>query len=446
MASTILNRTPSSTGNRKKWTLSMWIKNSNLKGQGGSSYQRLYQADGDNEYFRFTESTGKLLWHTNNGSSGGFLTTRVFRDPNAWLHLVLRIDTTSGTAGDRSRLYVNGVQETAFDTENQVAQDYDTYSNCISKVMQFGGYSTSDQNFNGCMSHVHMCDGYSYAPTEFGETDSTTGEWKIKTVPSVSYGTNGFFILKDGNSVTDQSGQGNNLTVSGTLTKTEDNPSNVFCTMNPLIYNTSYVNTFTIGNTRVEGTSAHWRQSGATLGIFQGQGKYYWEGKYIDSNDPNGTIGIKENYFNITGSGYAQGTSNGGYGLSYNNSGYSHVNGTADSGYGASFTGNDIMSVAFDADNMKLYFAKNGTWQNSGVPTSGSTGTGALSVASYGSGDNTWIPFVTTHKSAWEMNFGNGYFGTTAVASAGTNASGNGIFEYDVPTGYTALSTKGLNE
>ena len=43
------------------------------------------------------------------------------------------------------------------------------------------------------------------------------------------------------------------------------------------------------------------------------------------------------------------------------------------------------------------------------------------------------------------FNFGNGYFGTTAVSSAGTNASGNGIFEYDVPTGYTALSTKGLN-
>ena len=45
-----------------------------------------------------------------------------------------------------------------------------------------------------------------------------------------------------------------------------------------------------------------------------------------------------------------------------------------------------------------------------------------------------------------QANFGNGYFGTTAVSSAGTNASVIGIFEYDVPTGYTALSTKGLNE
>ena len=45
-----------------------------------------------------------------------------------------------------------------------------------------------------------------------------------------------------------------------------------------------------------------------------------------------------------------------------------------------------------------------------------------------------------------KANFGNGTFGANSVASAGTNASGIGIFEYDVPTGYTALSTKGLNE
>ena len=85
------------------------------------------------------------------------------------------------------------------------------------------------------MSHFHLCDGQSYAPTEFGETDSTTGEWKIKTSPSVTYGNNGFFVLKDGNSGTDQSPNTNNFTVTGgTLTKTEDCPSNVFATMNPL--------------------------------------------------------------------------------------------------------------------------------------------------------------------------------------------------------------------
>jgi hypothetical protein len=438
MASTILNRTPSSTGNRKKWTLSMWIKNSNLKGQGGSSYQRLYQADNDNEYFRFTESTGKLLWLTNNGSSGGFLTTRVFRDTNAWYHLVLRIDTTLGTAGDRSRLYVNGVEETAFDTENQVAQDYDTYSNCISKVMQFGGYSTSDQNFNGCMSHVHMCDGYSYAPTEFGETDSTTGEWKIKTVPSVSYGTNGFFILKDGNSVTDQSGQGNNLTVSGTLTKTEDCPSNVFATWNPLEYHSTST-TFLDGNTSCnENTGTGWTTTGSTLGAVSG--KYYAEFKYKNGNFCAFGVGR----YPFTNSGHTQliGEVTGSVG--YRANGTVNIAGQSSQTFNTYTTG-DIIGVALDLDNGNVYFSKNGTWENSGDPTSGSTGTGAINLPNYISTEHYF--FVACPRNGEiNANFGNGYLETTAISSEGTNASGIGKFEYDVPTGYTALCTKGLNE
>jgi hypothetical protein len=104
----------------------------------------------------------------------------------------------------------------------------------------------------------------------------------------------------------------------------------------------------------------------------------------------------------------------------------------------------DIAQIALDMDNKKLYFHKDGVYQNSGVPTSGSTGTGALSLTG-----NEYYLIVSGYKNSENpsihANFGNGYFGTTAVSSAGTNASNNGIFEYDVPTGYTALSTKGLN-
>ena len=91
-------------------------------------------------------------------------------------------------------------------------------------------------------------------------------------------------------------------------------------------------------------------------------------------------------------------------------------------------------------DNKYVYFAKNGVWQNSGNPTSGATGTGGLSLSA-----DLYYFVTASYNSSSSANFGNGYFGTTAVASAGTNASGIGIFEYDVPTGYTALSTKGLN-
>ena len=88
------------------------------------------------------------------------------------------------------------------------------------------------------MAHYHLCDGTAYAPTAFGETDSTTGIWKPKTAPSVNYGTNGFF-LKFENSAsmgTDSSGNGNNWSVTGgTMTQLIDTPSNVFCTLNPLM-------------------------------------------------------------------------------------------------------------------------------------------------------------------------------------------------------------------
>ena len=106
---------------------------------------------------------------------------------------------------------------------------------------------------------------------------------------------------------------------------------------------------------------------------------------------------------------------------------------------------------ALDLDNNKLYFGKNGTWQNSGDPTSGSTGTGAAYSVTAPSSTNGGAYFFCgadltgANNTRLQANFGNGYFGTTAVSSAGTNASNIGIFEYDVPTGYSALSTKGLN-
>ena len=95
-----------------------------------------------------------------------------------------------------------------------------------------------------------------------------------------------------------------------------------------------------------------------------------------------------------------------------------------------------------DLDNSKLYFHKNGTYQNSGVPTSGSTGTGATSITA---GKTYGFGFSGYNSTVWNVNFGNGLFGTTAISSEGSNASGIGKFEYDVPAGYTALSTKGLN-
>jgi hypothetical protein len=89
------------------------------------------------------------------------------------------------------------------------------------------------QNYDGSMSHVHLIDGTAYDASAFGETDSTTGIWKAKTAPSVTYGTNGFFLKFENSGAfgTDSSPNGNNFTVNGTMTQTIDTPSNVFTTM-----------------------------------------------------------------------------------------------------------------------------------------------------------------------------------------------------------------------
>jgi hypothetical protein len=291
-----------------------------------------------------------------------------------------------------------------------------------------------------------MIDGTAYDASAFGETDATTGEWKIKTSPSVTYGNNGFFILKDTNSGTDQSGNGNNFTVSGNLTKTEDNPSNVFATWNPLDGNLGN-STFTYGNNKFnseDGANKCWARS--TLGMTSG--KYYFEMK-VQTPSNNCAIGISDrgspNLTTELGQGaydYSYQSSNG---LLFNNS-------TQSSSYGNSYTTNDIVMCALDLDNNKLYFGKNGTWQNSGDPTSGSTGTGAAYTITAPSSTDGGAYFFCggdltgTNNVRLLANFGNGIFADNdPVASAGTNASGIGIFEYDVPTGYTALSTKGLN-
>jgi hypothetical protein len=366
------------------------------------------------------------------------------RDVNGWYHIVVRMDTTQATGSDRFRLYINGEQQTlTFTHTPDLNEDLQVNK---AETHYIGEEGNGNGQFDGSMSHIHFCDGYSYAPTEFGETDSTTGEWKIKTSPSVSYGTNGFFILKDGNSVTDQSGNSNNWTVaSGTLTNTEDCPSNVFATWNPLNTQTGTSAVFQNGNTSFAGsTDGAVRFFGSsTLGMTSG--KWYMEYKSTTGSNVHATVGVSNVPEEDARNNHYVGQASRAYGYYLNTGQY--YNNSSLTNYGNSATSNgDIIGIALDLDNNKLYFSKNGTWQNSGDPTSGSTGTGAISI----SDRDVWFfqagVASTTYASVGDANFGNGYFGTTAISSEGTNASGLGKFEYDVPTGYTALCTKGLNE
>ena len=437
---TYLSRTPSSAGNRKKYTWSGWVKRCSIDGTQ-QNLMAVSTANNDFNLLYFSTTEELVMYFADNAATAGYLqSTRKFRDPNAWYHIVARVDTTHGTADNRIRLYVNGEQLTNFVSRVNPSVNYEGLINTSGNRMDISGsgagMSSGANNFKGLMSHVHFLDGEDRDASYFGSTDSTTGEWQINTSPTgINYGTNGFFILKDGNSVTDQSGQSNNLAVTaGTLTKTEDNPSNSFTTLNPLVYTSTSV-TYGHGNSSITASSSgQWASIQSTLGA--SSGKYYCEIK-INSVGSYQAIGVgyQPNISNNDGT-QLIGELNGSAGWRNNGAlvhGGSNIN---------TYTTGDILMIAMDLDNQKLYFGKNGTWENSGVPTSGSTGTGSVKDLTA----NQFYHFVIVPRGGSNYcNFGNGFYGTTAISSEGTNASGIGKFEYDVPSGYTALSTKGLN-
>ena len=449
MASTYLTRTPSSAGDRKTFTFSTWIKRSS-----SSANQMLLVQSSSSSNFSFMrfKSDGTLSIYSESGGSSqyNFVPSMLFRDFSAWYHVVLTIDTTQATSTDRVKFYVNGSQITDFSTETYPSQNIDTMFNSTN-ALELGRrtYST-DEYLDGSLAHTHFIDGTAYAASTFGETDSTTGISKPKTAPSVTYGTNGFFLkfASSGSMGTDSSGNGNNFTVNGNLTQTQDTPSNVFATFNPLTIPASSGLTLSDGNLSLSGSSTD-AGAKATLGV--SSGKWYWEVKantassgsdrhlvatdivrqITSATDPNsqGIWGIQSR----SGSGA---TLN-----SYTNGTFSNVN-TGSTGY----DDNTIISVALDMDNGKLYFAKNGTWTdlagNVGDPVAGTnpTFTGLPT-------DGTIIlPYVENRQAGTpssEINFGNPPF---SISTGNADDNGYGNFEYDVPDGYYALNTKNLAE
>ena len=437
MANTRLTKTFSGASNRKTMTFSFWVKRTKIS---SGMYIANAGAGGNPEAgIEFNSDDTFTFWE---GGVYNQKPTRKFRDVNAWYHIVVAVDTTQATEANRVKIYVNGVQETVMTTNTFPSQNADLSWN-TTLLHTIGAYYGGSNYFDGILSHFHFIDGTAYAASTFGSTDATTGEWKINTSPSVTYGSNGFFILKDGNSVTDQSGNSNNFTVAGgTLTNTEDCPSNVFATLNPLssLSNLTYAN----GNSQVTGASSSvWKTTFSSIGMMYGKaGKFYCEMKVSTLNSQAG-IGVwgqplpattTSNFF----------PNHHQYGFVYKEDG-SVIDDSQTFYTGSSFTTGDIVQCALDLTNSKIYFGKNGTWQNSGDPTSGSTGTGAVALEDNG-GDAYFFTASSYGTDVLQMNFGNGTFGSTAISSEGTNASGIGKFEYDVPTGYTALSTKGLNE
>ena len=445
MATAYLGRTVSNTGSKQKATLSMWTKRSGL---GINNFYGFYESGTSNFRFRF-DGNDKIDIENYKSSSTvlRFVTNRVFRDPSAWYHIVISIDTTQATEANRFKLYINGVQETSFSTATYPSQNLNLTMNEDGHTQQVGSMNGTNP-YNGLMTHVYWIDGTAYTPTSFGEVDSTSGIWKAKSSASVTYGNNGFFLKMENSGAmgTDSSGKSNNFTVNGTLTQNIDTPDNNFATLNPL--DNPYVGqkaTFTNGNTTGAGTETGFLAGASTIGV--SSKKYYAEFKLTAGTSTYQVMGVVISPVGDMGT-QAPHDNTKFYGARGNGTKY-QPGGSGTSSWTGTWTTNDIIGLALDADNNRLYISKNGQYADgSGNYDEAFTGSPAYVTLASGQTYHFMGGSITTGSGVsltMQSNFGNGKFGTTAVSSAGTNASGNGIFEYDVPTGYTAISTKGLN-
>ena len=293
------------SGNQRTFTISCWVKRGSLGtrpiasyaatvGSGGSGARGNLSFDNDLLYFQFNP-TGSSWWTY-------YVNTRLFRDNHGWYHIVIRVDTTDGTASDRLKIYVNGEQQTL--NSSIGTQNLDTGWNANNLYHHIGRYAsstsvTSTNTWDGGIAHFHYVDGTAYDASTFGETDATTGIWKPKTSPSVTYGTNGFFLKFDNsaNMGLDSAGS-NNLTTNGTIIQNKDTPTNVFATWNPLHFtedrlpNTVFKDANTTFDSN-ETSSGVYTTSFSTLAA--SSGKYYCEYKTTQAAGAgNMSIGIGE--------------------------------------------------------------------------------------------------------------------------------------------------------
>jgi len=473
---TYLQRANSSPSSQKKFTVSTWVK---VCREGGDKYMWSMRTDDSNWIgCRFAVNGCIILQVYTSGSTTGQLQTNAFfRDLSAWYHVVVAVDTTQSTASNRLKLYVNGSQETSFSTTTNPSLNADIPITSNFQVAT-SPYSSqySSNSLDGYLAQFIYADNQAYSPSTFGSTN-TNGIWIPNSSPSVTYGNNGFKLDFAGTGTAanasgfgaDSSGNGNHLASSnlGTNPSTTDTCENTFCTWNPLDVGANLTQvTFSEGNTKAVKsgtTSSNGDQISSSMAF--ANGKWYMEFKNLNNFD-NTFIGIyndvlqtdspkpyQDNYaYGFYGASVADGSVNSTQ-MYLSQEGSQKGYGLSQSG-GTAFATNDIMQVAFDADNYRLYIGKNGQWTNlnssgstsiSGASFNQSTPTGYFEIptaaAKAGFFKIFFTPAGSSSNYSVQANFGNPAF---TIASGNADANGYGNFEYAVPSGYYALCTKNL--
>ena len=433
-----LNRSTSS-GDRLKWTWSAWLK----KTKNGSDEDLFSGYDNSSNFTRIQiGDTGRFNYinKTSGSQNAKIETNRVFRDNSAWYHFVIVWDTGNATAGNRMRIYVNGVEETSFANETQPSLNQVSHVNQASKTNYVGTFDGSGTFFNGYMAEVVLVDGQALDPTSFGEFDSDTNILKPISVSGLTFGTNGFYLDFENSSSlgADVSGNGNNFTVNNltSIDQSTDTCTNNFATWNPLIYPTFTNHNLLEGNLTVEGETSSQNTAFSTIAV--SSGKWFCEMKLTvegnaTSSVPNFGIASTTDFTHADSEAYFE-TSGTNIYAGRVNSAQINRNGS-DSGTDLSSTPDvgDIIGLALDLDSgtKTLKFYLNGSL----------VGTVNINTDEY-----CFICAVKEdeNKATVEANFGG--TNTYTVSSGNSDAEGFGNFEFAVPSGYYALNTKNLAE
>jgi len=426
-ASAYLNRTFSAGTSNTTFTWSGWVKRGTL----GSSRQTLF-ASGN--------TTGVTILSFSNGtddtldcalgdgtSTFSLITTQVFRDPSAWYHVVWSVDTTQATNTNRNKLYINGVQVTAFGTATYPAQNANVQLS--SNNNSIGRLQVGTQfYFDGYLSEVNFIDGQALTPSSFGQTSATTGVWIPKKYTG-TYGTNGFYLpFTDNSALTTSSNVGlgkdfsgnsnywttNNISItSGSTydsmtdvpTLTDINTAN-YCVFSPIVPASQ---TNSEANLKVSTAS-----TAATAGtILPSSGKWYAEIALVSGTFHR--VGV------CNSAGIAQDLGGSANGWCYLSDARVFNNGSTSS-YGVTSTNGDIINVALDLDNGRVWYGKNGTWMASGDPATNSNPSQTFTA-------NQLMTFAVASGSGTIVYTGN---------------FGQRPFAYTPPTGFNRLNTFNL--
>ena len=435
--------------NAKKYTISTWLKlavastENNFFSYNYGSYQSISIEIRNDDTLRINQ-------YVPGTDTYDIRTNRVFRDPSAWYHIVIKYDSTQSTASDRVKIYINGENQTSLAASSYPGQNVDSFIAAtpnnnkginIGGLWDSSGNPTAGQYFLGYMAQFIYTDGYAYDASTFGSTN-TNGIWIPNTGPSVTYGTNGFKLDFAGTGTTanasgfgaDTSGNGNHFTANslGTNPSASDTCQNNFATWNPLVNRSfQYPMTLSEGNLKViaDSNTSYGSTMAATVSL--GKGKWFWEFKYTTSGTGGYVVGWGEDTYNFNYQADAypyKSTLGSSSGVFYRADGGKAVNGTETGSAGDAWAQNDIIGVAADFDASTITFYNQGVSQF--TVTSAFTSTVNYYPEFYGYG-----------SKGGQANFGNPPY---TIASGNADANGYGNFEYAVPSGYYALCTKNL--